>query len=74
MKAAHIISFILLIVGGLNWGLVGVGTGDIVSSVLGDSIAKIIFILVGLAAIFEIVAHKKNCKACPSGAASGSGM
>ncbi len=64
MKAVHIVSFILLVVGGLNWGLVGIGTGDIVSKILGDGIAQIVFILVGLAAIAEIVTHKKSCTAC----------
>ena len=70
MKALHVVSFILLVVGGLNWGLVGIGVGDIVTNLLGDGIAKIVFILVGLAAIVEIVTHKKDCKACSVGAAA----
>ena len=31
MKGLHIVAFILLVVGGLNWGLVGIGTGDLVT-------------------------------------------
>ena len=66
MKAAHVISFILLVVGGLNWGLVGIGVGDVVTRYLGESIAQIIFVLVGLAAILEVVTHKQSCRTCPS--------
>ena len=71
MKGLHIVAFILLIVGGLNWGLVGIGTGDIVTSLLVEGTANVIFILVGLAAILEIVTHKKSCKACEVGGSAG---
>ncbi len=74
MKAVHIISFILLVIGGLNWGLVGVGVEDVVSRVLGDAVAQVVFVLVGLAAIVEIVTHKKSCKMCPGGGSSGGAM
>ena len=74
MKAAHVVSFILLFVGGLNWGLVGIGVGDVVTRFLGDSIAQIVFVLVGLAALLELVTHKKSCKACVSDASATSAM
>jgi uncharacterized membrane protein YuzA (DUF378 family) len=66
MKVAHAVSFILLIVGGLNWGLVGVGVGNVVTRIVGEGIAQIVFVVVGLAAIFEVVTHKSTCKACVS--------
>lgn len=47
------IALILVIIGGLNWGLVGIGVGDIVAG-LGDTVAKIIYILVGLGALWTI--------------------
>ncbi len=62
----HKLTFILLVVGGLNWLLVGVLGWDI-SRFLGgmDSmVARAIYILVGLSAVYEIVTHKGNCKAC----------
>lgn len=70
MKGAHIVSFILLIVGGLNWGLVGIANYNLVDSIFGSGsgIAKLIYILVGLAAVFDIVTHKKACKMCDKGA------
>ena len=67
MKAVHIVTFILLVVGGLNWGLVGLGVDDVVTRFLGDGLAQIVFILVGLAAIVEVVTHKQFCKACNMG-------
>ena len=66
----HTITFILLIIGGLNW-LVLALTGWEVGHIFGgmdEVISKIIYILVGLSAIYEIVAHKSLCRNCnPSG-------
>ncbi len=71
MKGLHVVAFILLIVGGLNWLLVGLGVGDVVAQVLGagSAAAKVVYVLVGLGAIFEIATHKSTCKACPPGGA-----
>ena len=67
MKVVHIVAFILLVVGGLNWGLVGIGgEGGKVVAVLGDAIARAVYVLVGIAAIVEVVTHKKSCTACAS--------
>ncbi len=59
----HKLAFLLLVVGGLNWGLVGAFDTDLVMR-LGEGVAKIVYILVGLSAIYEIVNHGKNCRAC----------
>ena len=62
----HFVAFLLLIIGGLNWLLVGVFGWDI-SALWGgmDSwISRIIYILIGLAAIYEIIVHKGVCKVC----------
>ena len=73
MKVLHCIAFILLVVGGLNWLLVGLVGWDIGSYLGGMDalISKIIYILVGLSAIVLVVTHKKDCRHC---AASGSSM
>ena len=47
------IALILLIIGGLNWGLVGLGVGDVLVY-LGETLATIIYILVGLAGLYTI--------------------
>ena len=60
------ITFLLLVIGGLNWLLVGV-TGWDVGNIFGGQaamISRIIYILVGLSAIYEVVTHKKCCKDC----------
>ena len=66
MKGLHMVTFILLIVGGLNWGLVGIANYNLVDSLLGSwpSVISLVYILVGLSAVVEIVTHKKNCKCC----------
>lgn len=64
------VSFILLAVGGLNWLLVGLTpSGWDVGQLFGGQgagISRIIYVLVGLAALYEIFTHKKCCKACDS--------
>lgn len=68
MKALHIIAWILVIVGGLNWLLIGLFKLDVVMY-LGPMLAKIVYILVGLSALYELFTHKGNCKMCSSGSA-----
>lgn len=71
MKFLHIIAFILLVVGGLNWGLVGAFDFDLVATIFGamTMISKIIYILVGLSAVYLAVTHSKDCKTCSGGSA-----
>lgn len=70
MKGLHITAWILVIIGGLNWLLIGVfdwGIGDI----LGSGLSRIVYILVGLSALYELFTHKKNCKECVAGQSAG---
>ncbi len=60
----HKIAFILLIVGGLNWLLVGLVSGWDLGVYITGTIARIVYILVGLSALYEVFTHKRNCKAC----------
>jgi hypothetical protein len=62
----HLITFILLVIGGLNWLLVGAAQWDVGTLFGGQSniVSRIIYIVVGLAALYEIITHKKNCRAC----------
>ena len=50
------IALILLIIGGLNWGLVGLFKFDLVNTVFGSIpiLATIIYVLVGIAALYTI--------------------
>ena len=69
MKIAHIITFLLLIIGGINWLLVGIAKWDIGNLFGGQdaTISRVIYVLVGLSAVYAIATHKKECKACCGG-------
>ena len=54
------IALILVIVGGLNWGLVGLMQYNLVEAILGQTtLAAIVYILVGLAAVYLAVISVK---------------
>lgn len=48
------VALVLLIIGGLNWGLVGLFTFDLVAAIFGEMsvLSRIIYILVGISAIW----------------------
>ena len=72
MKALHMVAFVLLVVGGLNWLLVGAFDKNLVTIVLGTgSVTNVVYVLVGLSAIYEAATHMKRCKACMSGGGMG---
>jgi uncharacterized protein len=61
MKALNMIALVLVIVGGLNWGLVGLFQFDLVAAIFGGqdaALARIVYILVGLAAIYAFYLFK----------------
>jgi len=66
MKIVNYVADILVIVGGINWGLVGLLNFNLVTKILGDgSIAtKIVYILVGVSAIYSIALLRKLGGAC----------
>lgn len=50
------IAFILMVIGGLNWGLVGLFRFDLVETIFGMGIiADIVYVLVGLSALYLLV-------------------
>jgi uncharacterized membrane protein YuzA (DUF378 family) len=71
MKSLHTVTFILLIIGGLNWLLMGIWSQDLFAMLnLGTSVARVVYVLVGLSAVYEIFAHKKLCRNCNAGGSS----
>ena len=65
-KGLHGLAFLLLEVGGLNWLAVGLFQWD-VGSLLGGQGAmasRVLYVLVGLSALYLMAAHKKDCKMC----------
>jgi uncharacterized protein len=65
-KTVHMVAFILLVVGGLNWGLVALFDLDLVETLVGqwDTVATLVYVLIGLSALYELVGHKKHCTVC----------
>ena len=68
MTGANWVALILLVVGGLNWGLVGLFEFDLVAAIFGEMsiLSRIIYVLVGLAAIYAAVLSPRL--AAPKGA------
>lgn len=58
------IALILVIVGGLNWGLVGIFNFDLVGAIFGDmtDISRVVYALVGFGAIYIAAMCKKLAK------------
>lgn len=65
-KPLHTLTYLLVIVGALNWGLVGLFDVNLVSSLLGDGSMseKVVYILVGLSAVIDLMMHMSYCKMC----------
>ena len=63
MKFFDILCWILLILGGLNWGLVGVANFDVVATIFGAGtpLAHLLYALIGLSAIYAICRWKCMC-------------
>ena len=57
MRLLNLVTLILVIVGGLNWGLIGLFDFNLVAAIFGDMtvLSRIIYVLVGLSALWQIV-------------------
>jgi uncharacterized membrane protein YuzA (DUF378 family) len=57
MRIVNVITLVLLIVGGLNWGLVGLFGFDLVAALFGEmsALSRIVYVLVGLSALYQII-------------------
>ena len=76
MRSLDILAAILLVIGGLNWGLVGFANFDLVAAISGaggfgnkNALGAIIYILVGVAALYQAVGWKaiqRRWKALPA--------
>jgi uncharacterized membrane protein YuzA (DUF378 family) len=60
MKKLDVLAAVLLVVGGLNWGLVGLFKFDLVASILGTATAAsgVIYTAVGLCALYQVLQWK----------------
>lgn len=65
------IAFVLVIIGGINWGLTAIGF-NVVSMLLGGFpfVEDLVYILVGISAVYLAIKHTTECKTCDSSAAA----
>jgi hypothetical protein len=54
LNIVDIIALVLVVVGGINWGLVGLANFDLVATLFGvaSMLSKIVYILVGVSAVY----------------------
>jgi len=66
MKWLHVGAFVLTIVGAINWGLIGLVDYNLVASLLSKApeIERVVYILVGLSAVYLASTHMNDCKTC----------
>ena len=58
MNAVNLITLILIVIGGINWLLVGLFQFDLVASLFGGegtSLARIVYTLVGISALWQLI-------------------
>lgn len=68
MRALNIITLLLIIIGGINWLLVGLANYDLVANILGGgdqnaTLPKIIYILVGVSALYQLIPFFRSLSA-----------
>jgi uncharacterized protein len=60
MKKLDVIAAVLVVIGGLNWGLVAIGEFDLVATLVGldfgetNAVSRVVYGLVGLSAVYQI--------------------
>ena len=66
MNILRIITILLILIGALNWGLVGIFGYDLVGSIFGNMsiLSRTIYTLVGLSAIFLLLTERKIFSGC----------
>ncbi len=62
MRAINLVTLLLVIVGGLNWGLIGLFDFDLVAALFGEmsALSRIVYILVGASAVWQLIPFIKG--------------
>ena len=57
---------LLIVIGGINWGLVGFLNYNVVTQIFGDmtTASRVVYGLVGVAALIKLFTWVKSCPAC----------
>ncbi|MBN1211593.1 MAG: DUF378 domain-containing protein [candidate division Zixibacteria bacterium] len=64
MKTLDVITFILMVIGGLNWGLVGMFSFDLVAAIFGTlSLAsRIVYLIVAVCTLYHLIWWRGICR------------
>ena len=64
MNKVNVVALVLVIIGAVNWGLIGILKFDLVKTLFGDMsvVSRIVYTLVGLAGIYCLTLLPKACK------------
>jgi len=64
MGLLNLIAGVLLVIGGLNWGFVGLLDFDLVATIFGDmsAISRLVYVVVGLSAVLMLFSLPKLTK------------
>lgn len=64
LNALDWVALVLVIVGGLNWALIGLFGFDLVATIFGDmsALSRIVYVLVGLSAVYVLASLGKLAK------------
>lgn len=68
MKWLHMVTFTLVIIGALNWGLLSIFDFNIVSTIFGFAagLENFVYASIGFSALWIVFKHKNDCKTCSS--------
>ena len=71
MKTLNILTLLLIIIGGLNWGLVGLADIDLVAALFGgrqSTLARGVYVLLGISAVWQLIPLVRALSADEEGA------
>ena len=65
-KSLHMITYPLMVIGAVNWGLIGAFNLNLVNILVGSypTVERFVLVVVGLSALYDFVNHKMTCKLC----------
>ncbi|WP_133501665.1 DUF378 domain-containing protein [Cognatilysobacter terrigena] len=74
MRALNTVTFVLLVLGGLNWGLIGLAQFDLVGSVFGGAtspLSRMVDLFFGASALWQITRLVRIARGRPTPAPTG---
>lgn len=72
-KWLHIIAFIFVVIGAINWGLFGIIPADahnqgfdLLAVIFGfnATVLEFVYLLIGVSGVYLLITHRKDCKVC----------